>query len=80
MKRPCQPQSFRVPEVWLLIVLLPGFGCDVCLAVGAGRAVVPGVSGCAPAPTAPDRSPFSLAGWFVLVRLVLAGRTAAASR
>ena len=36
-------QSFRIPEVRLLIVALPGFGCNVCLAVGAGRAVVPGV-------------------------------------
>jgi len=47
------PQSFKVPEVRLLIVPLPGFGCDVCLAVGAGRAVAPGVPGSAPAPTAP---------------------------
>ena len=74
------PQSFRVPEAWLLIVLLPGFRCGVCLAGGAGRAVVPGVPGCAPAPTAPDRSPFLLMGWFVLVRRVPAGRRAAASR
>src|SRR4029434_5144653 len=56
------PQSFRVPEVWLLIVPVPGFGCDVCLAAGAGRAVVPGVPGCAPAPTAPGWSSFRAAG------------------
>jgi len=29
-------------------VLLPGFGCGVCLAGGGGRAAVPGVPGCAP--------------------------------
>ena len=38
----CQPQSFRVLEVWLLIVQTPGFGRDVCMAAGAGRAAVPG--------------------------------------
>ena len=57
-----QPQSFSVLEVRLLIVLLPGFGCDVWLAAGAGRAVVPGVPGCAPAPTAPGRSSSRAAG------------------
>ena len=36
-----QPQSFRVREVLLLIVPLPGFGVMSVLAVGAGRAVVP---------------------------------------
>jgi hypothetical protein len=56
------PQSFRVLEVRLLIVLVPGFGCGVCLAVGAGRPVVPGVPGCAPAPTAPGWSSFRAAG------------------
>jgi hypothetical protein len=75
-----QPQSFKVSEVRLLIVQLPGFGCDVCLAVGAGRAVAPGVPGCAPAPTAPGGPPFVRLGRFVLVRRVLAGRRAAASR
>lgn len=43
-------------------------------------AVVPGVPGCAPAPTAPAMPPFASLGWFVLVMRVLAGRTAAASR
>ena len=47
---------------------------------GAGHVVVPGVPGCAPAPTAPGWSSFVLLGWFVLVRRVLAGRRAAASR
>ena len=47
------PQSFSVPEVWFLIVLVPGFGCGVCLAGDGGRAVAPGVPGGAPAPTAP---------------------------
>jgi hypothetical protein len=34
-------------------VLVPGFGCGVCLGGVGGRVVVPGVPGCAPAPTAP---------------------------
>ena len=55
-------------------MLLPGFGRGVGLAGVACRAVVPGVPGFAPAPTAPDRSPFSLAGYLVLVRRVLAGQ------
>jgi hypothetical protein len=41
--------------------------------------MVPGVLGCAPAPTAPDGPPFALAGWFVLVMPVPAGRIAGAS-
>jgi SAM-dependent methyltransferase len=77
---PVYPQSFSVLEVRLLIVLLPGFGCGVWLAAGAGRAVVPGVPGCAPAPTAPGGPPLVQLGWFVLVKRVLAGRAAAASR
>jgi len=64
----------------LLIVLLPGFGSGVGLLLAAGRVAVPGVPGSAPAPTAPGGPPFALAGWFVLVRRALAGRTAAASR
>lgn len=36
------PQSFSASEVWLLIVLLPGFGSAVCLLSGAGRVVPPG--------------------------------------
>jgi hypothetical protein len=76
----CWPQSFRAPEVWLLIVQVPGFGSVVCLLSGGGRSVVPGVPGCAPAPTAPARPPFALLGWFMLVMRALAGRTAAASR
>jgi hypothetical protein len=46
-------------------VLLPGFGCGVWLAAGAGRAVVPGVPGCAPAPTAPGGPPLVQLRWFV---------------
>jgi len=61
-------------------VLLPGFGRGVWLAAGAGRVVVPGVPGSAPAPTAPGNPPLVQLGWFVLVKRVLAGRTAAASR
>ncbi len=71
--RAVYPQSFSVPEVWLPIVLLPGFGCGVCLAVGCGRVVLPGVPGCAPAPTAPGWSSFLSLGLLVLVRQVLAG-------
>ena len=56
------PQSFRVLEVQLLTVLMPGFGCDVCLAAGAGRAVLPGVPGGAPAPTAPGCVSLRVAG------------------
>jgi hypothetical protein len=75
-----QPQSFSVPEVRLLIVLAPGFGPVVCLHSGGGRTAVPGVPGCAPAPTAPAVPPFVSLGLMVLVRRVLAGRRAAASR
>jgi hypothetical protein len=49
----CWPQSFRASEVELLIVLMPGFGSGVGLLSAAGRAAVPGMPGCAPAPTAP---------------------------
>ena len=34
-------------------MLVPGFGCGVCLAGDGGRAVAPGVPGGAPAPTVP---------------------------
>jgi hypothetical protein len=61
-------------------VLAPGFGRGVCLLSGGGRAVVPGVPGCVPAPTAPAMPPFVPLGWFVLVMRVLAGRIAGASR
>jgi hypothetical protein len=61
-------------------VLVPGFGSVVCLLSGGGRVAVPGVPGCAPVPTAPAVSPFASLGWLVLVRRVLAGRRAAASR
>src|SRR2546421_65961 len=47
-KQPTYPQSFSVSEVRSLIVLVPGFGCGVCLAGGGGRAVLPGVPGRAP--------------------------------
>ena len=67
-----QPQSFRVSEVRLLIVPLPGFGVMSVLTVGAGRAVVPGVPGCAPAPTAPGWSSSRVAG------MVCAGQAGAA--
>ena len=45
-----------------------------------GRVVVPGVPGCAPAPTAPGCVSFLSLGLMVLVRRVLAGQRAAASR
>ena len=47
-----QPQSFSVPEVRLLIVLLPGFGCGVCLL--SGRSC--GVARCARVRTGSDRA------------------------
>jgi hypothetical protein len=75
---PAKPQSFSVLEVQLLIVLLPGIGRGVCLAGGL-VAVLPSVPGCAPAPTAPDRSPFLQTGQFVLLRQGLAERAAVAS-
>jgi hypothetical protein len=75
-----QPQSFRVREVPLLIVLLPGFGWDVCLAVGPGRAVVPGMPGAHRLRPRRGGSPLVQLGLFVLVRRVQAGRRAAASR
>jgi hypothetical protein len=52
-KRPHQPQSFSLREVRLLIVLVPDFGSAVWLLSRAGRVLVPGVPGYAPAPTAP---------------------------
>ena len=36
------PRPYRWLEVRLLIVLLPGFGCGVCLAGGGGRVTQPG--------------------------------------
>ena len=36
------PRPYRGLEVRLLIVLLPGFGCGVCLAGGGGRVTQPG--------------------------------------
>ena len=71
------PQSFSVPEVRLLIVLVPGFGSVVCLLSGDGRAVLPGVPGYAPAPTAPGGASFRVAG---LVRAGQAGAGRAQSR
>jgi hypothetical protein len=62
-------------------VLLPGFGCGVCLAGGGGRVMQPGG---ARVRTGSDRAglcpPLVSVGWFVLVRRVRAGRRAAASR
>jgi hypothetical protein len=57
--------------VRLLIVLLPDFRCGVCLLSGRRQPVLPGVPGCAPAPTAP--------GWFSFrsVRYVAAGQVGA---
>ena len=71
------PQSFMASEVRLLIVPLPGFGWSVCLAGGGGRAAVPGVPGCAPAPTAPGWSSFCVGG---VVRAGQAGAGRAQSR
>jgi hypothetical protein len=65
------PQSFTVPEVRLLIVRVPGFGCGVWLTGAGGRTVVPGVPGYAPAPTAPGCASSRIAG------VVRAGHTGA---
>jgi hypothetical protein len=43
-------------------VLVPCFGAGVCLACEAGRVVLPGVPGLAPAPTAPEWFSFHAAG------------------
>jgi hypothetical protein len=74
---PIYPRSLSVLEVRLVIVLVPGFGCGVCLAGPGGRVAAPGVSGCAPRRAVP---PFLSLGLMVLVTQVLAGRRAAASR
>ena len=58
-------------------MLAPGFGRGVCLLSGGGRAVVPGVPGCAPAPTAPGHASFRVAG---VVRAGHAGAGRAHSR
>ena len=50
--------------VWLLIVLVPGFGSSVWLLSERRRQVLPGVPGCAPAPTAPGRFSFRVDGMF----------------
>jgi hypothetical protein len=75
-----QPQSFRRLEVRLLIVLASVFWPHVRLPSWSGVRAVPGVPGCAPAPTAPGLPPSCCLGRSVLVRRVRAGRRAAASR
>jgi hypothetical protein len=52
-------------------VRLSGFWSAVCFLSGGGRAVVPGVPGCAPAPTVPGCCSFRTAG------VVRAGQTGA---
>ena len=58
-------------------MLVPGFRSVVCLLSGDGRAVVPGVPGRAPAPTAPGCASFRVAG---VVRAGQAGAGRAQSR
>jgi len=43
-------------------VLVPGFGSAGCLLARAGRAVPPGMPGCAPAPTTPGCASCLVAG------------------
>jgi hypothetical protein len=43
-------------------VQVPGFGFAVCLVSAAECGALPGVPGCAPAPTAPGWSSFRVAG------------------
>ena len=72
-------QSFSVPEVRLLIVLVPGFGCGVCWPARRSRGAARG----ARVRTGSDRAGMCssrVAGVNVPVRRVLAGRRAAASR
>ena len=57
----------------LLIVWVPDFGRGVCLLSGRRHPVVPGVPGCAPAPTAPGRFSFRVGG------VVRAGQVGAGS-
>jgi hypothetical protein len=61
---PCQALASmgQGPRAGLLIVLVPGFGRDVCLLCERRRAALPGVPGCAPAPTAPGWFSFRAAG------------------
>ena len=75
-----QPQSFRGLEVRLLIVPVPGFRFGVRLPGECGRVALPGVPGAHRLRPRRAGLPLALAGWFVLVRLVLAERRAAASR
>ena len=49
-------------RAWLLFVLVPVFDLHVRLASGGRRAVLPGVPGSAPAPTAPGCSSFGVDG------------------
>src|ERR1035438_8970635 len=60
--------------------VVPVFGVGVWFAFSRRVAVLPGVLGAAPAPTAPGWPPFRVAGTGWLVRRALAGRRAAASR
>ena len=59
-----------VGRVWLLIVLVPGFGHCVLLPFGCSQAPRPGALGAASAPTVPGRAPFVSQGRIVLVRRV----------
>ena len=70
----------RVGRGWLLIVLCRFSAVVTGWRVPGGWRCWPDVLGTAPVPTAPERAPFRVAetGW--LVRRVLAGRIAAASR
>jgi DMSO/TMAO reductase YedYZ molybdopterin-dependent catalytic subunit len=61
---PSWPQLVKALWVWLLIVLVPGFGSGVWLLSEWRRQVLPGVPGCAPAPTAPGRFSFRVDGMF----------------
>ena len=75
-----QPQSFSVLDARLLIVLAPGFGCDVCLLSGAVAWWCPGCPGAHRLRPCRVMPPVVSLGLMVLVRRVLAGRRAAASR
>jgi hypothetical protein len=75
-----QPQSFSVPEVRLLVVLVPGFGLDVCSLSGAVVWWCPVCPGAHRLRLRRAVSPLVSLGLVLLVKRVQAGHRAAASR
>ncbi len=69
-----------VGRVWLLIVLVPGFGCGVWLLLACSQASRPDAAGRRRLQARRDVLLSCRMGWFLLVSWVLAGRSGAASR